>query len=91
MIIVMGTKLAALRREAFLLESQAAMMLIDKKDAEPTRSVLFRSAAWLAHNCGQFKAGLELANEGLRGNPPAEIIEELRQARQACIDNFPKK
>ncbi len=64
--------------QACRLESQAAMALAEDREAEPTRSVLLRSAATLAlkgelHGCAAY-----LVARGLAGTPPAEIREELR-------------
>ena len=39
-------------RQALKLESEAAQMVADDLDSEPTRSVLHRSAASLAMECG---------------------------------------
>jgi hypothetical protein len=64
--------------EASRLESEAAHALIDQPDAEPTRSVLFRSAASLAMEARQFGQAAYLVACGLEGAPPQEIREELR-------------
>jgi len=69
---------SALFREACRLESEAAHALGDKPDAEPTRSVLFRSAASLAVEASQFDYAAYLVACGLEGSPPEEIREELR-------------
>jgi len=68
-----------LSRQAFEQEKAAAWLLFDKFDAEPTRSVLFRSAAQLAFNCGLVRETEQLVAAALVGNPPAEIMRELRQ------------
>ena len=47
-------------------------------DAEPSRSILHRSAATLAVDCGEFKAAERLIATALSGNPPEEIAEELK-------------
>ncbi|MEH2060510.1 MAG: hypothetical protein V7K97_31155 [Nostoc sp.] len=47
-------------RQAFEKESQAAALIANQLDAEPTRSVLHRSAATLAIDCGQFRAAERL-------------------------------
>lgn len=65
--------------EAFELERDAAMQLEKDLQAEPTRSVLFRSAASLAMNAGDFHSAEKMIAMGLAGEPPAEIAEELRQ------------
>jgi len=45
---------------------------------EPTRSVLHRSAATLALECGALCDPERLIAVALSGDPPAEIAEELR-------------
>lgn len=45
---------------------------------EPTYSVLHRSAASLALNCGDSRLAEKLAAKALSKNPPPEIAEELR-------------
>ncbi len=67
-----------LSKQAFEKEKAAAWLLFDKFDAEPTRSVLFRSAAQLAFNCGLMRETEQLVSAALIGNPPAEIVRELR-------------
>ncbi len=64
-------------REAFDLERRAAMLVLDAP-AEPTRSVLLRSAASLALGCREFREAERLIAVGLAGNPPAPISDELR-------------
>lgn len=63
---------------AFQQEKEAAWALFYNFEAEPTRSVLFRSAAWLAFNCGELREAEKMVAAGLVGNPPLEIITELR-------------
>jgi len=46
---------AVLYKAAFDFERQAARALTEKLDAEPTRSILHRSAATLALDCGQHR------------------------------------
>lgn len=67
-----------LTKEAFEKEKAAALQLFAKTEAEPTRSVLFRSAAWLAFNCGQIRESEKLISAAIAGNPPLEILKELR-------------
>ena len=68
-------------RELFLqalhLEKQAASLLLPTEDTEPSRSILYRSAAWLAYNVQDYKAAEQLVAHGLSGFPPEEIREEL--------------
>ena len=72
--------------EAFEMETQAAALLSDNLNAEPTRSVLHRSAASLAFNCGKFDAAERLIAIGLSGYPPEEIAEELRDLFEDIIN-----
>lgn len=65
-------------RKALDLEKEAALLLRDEITIEPTRSVLFRSAATLAYECNEYREAEKLISYGLSGNPPQEIIEELR-------------
>ncbi|MCZ8036744.1 MAG: hypothetical protein DWQ51_02190 [Microcystis wesenbergii TW10] len=67
-----------LTRQAFEQETQAANLIAGVLDAEPTRSVLHRSAASLAIECGELRAAERLIATALSGNPPPEIAEELK-------------
>lgn len=64
--------------EALKLEQEAAMSLILSHDNEPSRSILFRSAASLAYNAEDFETAERLIAHGLSGYPPLEIKEELK-------------
>jgi two-component SAPR family response regulator len=65
-----------LLRDAFEKEKEAALLLEEHTDFEPTRSVLFRSAASLAVQCGKVNEAEELVRKALKGKPPTEIAEE---------------
>jgi hypothetical protein len=67
-----------LTRQAFEQETQAANLIAGVLDTEPTRSVLHRSAASLAIECGELRAAERLIATALSGNPPPEIAEELK-------------
>ena len=64
--------------QAFEKEAKAAALLASNLDAEPTRSVLYRSAASLAVDCGEMQTAEMLIATALSGNPPQEIAEELK-------------
>jgi hypothetical protein len=68
--------------EAFQKERDAALLVAKTTDNEPTRSVLLRSAASLALNCGQSREAERLIALGLAGNPPEELRDELRELRE---------
>lgn len=59
--------------EALELEEAAAAWFRSDFAYEPTRSVLFRSAAALALECSAFERAAELAREGLRGHPQKDL------------------
>ncbi len=65
-------------KKAFDHESQAALNLRDRQTVEPTRSILFRSAASLAIDCDELREAERMIAYGLSGFPPVEIVEELR-------------
>lgn len=69
--------------DAFVYEKTAAEIVAPYLDLEPTRSVLHRSAATLASQCGELAEAARLIEAGLAGNPPAEIAEELRELRDS--------
>lgn len=71
-------KVQALFRQAFEYERQAAMLLLDDLSSEPSRSIMFRSAASLAIDCRETREAERLIAIGLLGDPPHEIAEELR-------------
>jgi len=72
---------------AYKLESEAAYALITEYELEPTRSILFRSAATLALRAGLIPEAGRLACAGLAGNPPDEIATELRDVYDEATFN----
>ena len=64
--------------EALADERAAALLVAADHKAEPTRSILLRSAASLAIDCGDPREAERLIGLALSGNPPDEIAEELR-------------
>jgi hypothetical protein len=68
----------SLLRSAFEQESAAAELTLNLEDAEPTRSILHRSAASLAIACGELQAAERLITRALAGNPPSAIATELK-------------
>ena len=64
--------------EAMEMERKAALLLPAKQESEPSRSILYRSAASLAFNAAEFETADWLIANGLSGFPPHEIKEELK-------------
>jgi hypothetical protein len=75
-------------KEAYFLVLQAAMQLRDLYDFEPSRSIMYRSAASLALNAGLFRDSEKMIAIGLSGNPPEPIADELRNLYETI--NFEK-
>ena len=69
-------------RQALPYEAEAAALVADQLDNEPTRSVLHRSAASLAMQCGEWDEAERLISIGLSGKPPALIAEQLQDLRK---------
>lgn len=68
----------SLAREAHLYESQAAELVPEGQASEPTRSILYRSAASLAYQCKDFRAAQRLIAKGLSGYPTPQVEQELK-------------
>lgn len=77
--------------EAYGLESKAAEMMYSARESEPTRSVLYRSAATLAFNCGKLHEAKNLIYAGLSGTPYPEIRIELEQLLGNVVDQIEAK
>ena len=69
----------SLAYRAYLLEKQAAEL----SQTEPSRSVLHRSAATLALDCGEYREAERLVAAALAGSPPEPIANELREVLDA--------
>ncbi|RKZ64215.1 MAG: hypothetical protein DRR16_05900 [Candidatus Parabeggiatoa sp. nov. 3] len=72
-------------QKALELEKQAALLLSKDENAEPTRSILYRSAAALAYHGELYDLADELILEALSGYPPPEIKQELKALSESII------
>jgi hypothetical protein len=72
------TGFVRLSKEAFLLEKAAAMLLKDKPEIEPSRSILFKSAAFLAYDAQEYQACRDMITYTLLGKPDAIIKAEMK-------------
>lgn len=68
--------------KAFEFEKQAFILFNSKSNAEPTRTILLRSAANLALLAAKPREAEKLISIGLAGDPPEELAEELRDILQ---------
>jgi len=82
---------ALLYRQALDYERRAASGVAPNLSAEPTRSVLHRSAASLALDCGELREAERLICAALAGNPPEEIADELRDLLQTIYAQRSKR
>lgn len=74
--------LAAARQfaaQALPIEIQAAELIDKAIESEPTRSILFQSAASLAFQAGDYPTAQRLVAEGLSGFPPPKVEQELKE------------
>ena len=76
-----GDKMAfvQLSKKAFLLEKEAALLLQNKLDAEPNRSILFKSAAFLAFDAQEYQECRDMITYTLLGKPDNIIKAEMNQ------------
>jgi hypothetical protein len=64
-------------KKAYELEFKAAQLIpLDSKN-EPSRSILYRSAGWIAFHAGMYDEAISCANEGLKGCIHEDVKEEL--------------
>jgi hypothetical protein len=75
-----GAKIGFVRlsKEAFLLEKAAAILLKDKPEIEPSRSILFKSAAFLAYDAQEYQSCRDMITYTLLGKPDAIIKAEMK-------------
>ncbi|HIE00929.1 MAG TPA: hypothetical protein EYP59_11685 [Thiotrichaceae bacterium] len=79
-----------LSQEAFEYESQAASLIPDEKASEPTRSILYCSAASLAYDCQEWKMAKALIKKGLSGYP-SERISQALTSHQIDFESYLQK
>ena len=77
-----GDKDIAFYAEAFEKEREAALLADFMQNPEPGLSILYRSAASLAMQCGRYREAEQLIAKALSGNPTEEIARELRYLLQ---------
>lgn len=77
-----ATKAKRLLAKAFAKEKMAATLVLDHENAEPTRSILLRSAASLAIEVEEIREAEKLVCLALAGDPPEFICEQLRDLQE---------
>lgn len=76
--------------QAYEYEMQAASLIPNAQSSEPTRSILYRSAASLAYQCKEFRSAQQLIAEGLSGYPPPQIERELKELNEQVNSALPR-
>lgn len=76
------SKVSEYALKAFEFEKQAFILYSSESNAEPTRTVLLRSAANLAMLAAKPREAEKLVAIGLAGEPPVDLAEELRAVLQ---------
>ena len=76
-------------RSAFELERRAAELWAETYGEEPTRSVLYRSAASLARDCCDYAEAERLVRKGLAGRPPGTIARQLEELLDLVYQEAP--
>lgn len=72
----------SLYSSAYEKEREAALLADFQQNPEPGLSILYRSAASLAIQCGRYRDAEQLIARALSGNPTNEIAKELRELLQ---------
>ena len=83
-----------LSKEAFSSEKAAAMLLLNQADSEPSRSILFKSAAFLAFDAQEYQECRDMITYTLLGKPDAIIKAEMTQLfgeTTAILKKMPSK
>jgi hypothetical protein len=88
-----GNHISALEnnRKGYELEKQSAMLLLNDMENEPTRSIIFKSAAWLAFHIAEYREAEKMIAFCLSGNPPLSIAQELRKLWKKSIKELQKQ
>lgn len=71
-----------LYHQAFERERDSAYLAESLSNPEPGLSILFRSAATLALQCGEYREAERLVSHALSGNPSPSTAQELRELLQ---------
>lgn len=87
-----------LLQKAYLVELEAALKMPSDEADNYWQYMLIRSAAHLAHQCGEYEQALQLVYWGLAGNPPVyekthleNLLQELNtDGAKELISSAPK-
>lgn len=78
-------------QQAFNLEKQAAELVPDLDSSEPTRSILYHSAASLAFCCGYYDEATKLIDKALQGKPSQRILDKISELQGIIKDAIKAK
>lgn len=65
--------------KAWTLERSYALAIPNEPAFQLTRSILFRSAGWLAIECGKYTEAIDLMTKILADNPHPDIVTQLEE------------
>lgn len=77
-----GDTVEAARHFAQSLELEMKAIELLTERVEPEYSILHRSAATLALDCGEFRLAEQIASKALAGDPPEHVIWQLRSVME---------
>jgi hypothetical protein len=76
---------------ALELETKAANSISNNAENEPSRSILYRSAASLAELCSEYKIAEELIKQGISDFTPNELLIEFKELKSKISKIFTYK
>ena len=65
--------------KAWTLEHSYALAIPNKQEFQLTRSILFRSAGWLAIECGKYQEAINLMVKILAERPHPDVVVQLEE------------
>lgn len=71
---------------AHCLSTTAASIVADELDYEPSRSILYLSAASMAMQAQEYEAAAQLALDGASVSTPERLFDELLDLRSKAIE-----
>jgi hypothetical protein len=80
-----------LLQKAYLVEREAALKMPAEESDNYWQYMLIRSAAHLAHQCGEYKQALQLVYWGLAGHPPVYEKTHLENLLKELTANSSKE
>ena len=77
--------------KAWTLERSYALAIPNEPAFQLTRSILFRSAGWLAIESGKYQEAIELITKILAENPHPDVVTQLEEVLAEAINRKKNK